>query len=154
MRIFQACKEETVMTYLERARAFFEKDIFATQMMGIVIAEVGDGYARCEMPINEKVLNAEGTVMGGALFTLADFAFAVAANLNQPQTVSLSCQVTFLSPPRGTRLLAEARQVKSGRRTCYFSVEVRDDTDAIVAVVGVSGFIKRPPEQGQNQSAD
>lgn len=137
------------MTYLERARAYFAKDAFATRMMGIAIAEVEDGYARCEMPLEEKFLNAEGSVMGGALFTLADFAFAVAANLNQPPTVSLSCQVTFLSPPRGARLIAEARRVKSGLRTCYFSVEVRDDTDTIVAVVGVSGFIKRPPEQGK-----
>lgn len=131
------------MTYLQRARAYFANDAFATQVMGIVIDDVQDGYARCSMPITGSMLNAEGSVMGGALFTLADFAFAVAANLNQPTTVSLSCQVTFLSPPRGEKLVAQARRVKSGWRTCYYAVEITDDTDTIVTAVGVSGFIKR-----------
>lgn len=129
--------------YLQRAQEYFAKDAFATQTMGIEIDEVEDGYARCSLVITEGHLNAEGNVMGGALFTLADFTFAVAANLNQPTTVSLSCQITFLSPPRGERLIAEARRVRAGFNTCYYTVEVRDDSGTIVTVVGVSGFIKR-----------
>lgn len=132
------------MTELERAREFFSQDRFSTQFMGIEIEAVQDGYARCSLALMDKHLNSVGDVMGGVLFTLADFAFAVAANLNQPLTVSLSCQVTFLSPPRGTRLVAEAKRVRSGFSTCYYSVEVRDDSDKIVTVVGVTGFIKRP----------
>lgn len=133
------------MTDLARARAYFAKDRFSTDLMGIEIDEVRDGYARCSLKLDpEKHLNSEGDVMGGVLFTLADFAFAVAANLNQPVTVSLSCQVAFLSPPRGTVLVAHATRVRSGHSTCYYSVEVKDDTDNIVTVVGVSGFIKRP----------
>lgn len=134
------------MTYLERARAFFAKDEFATKMMGIEIDDVRDGYAKCSLVLRSDHMNAEGSVMGGALFTLCDFAFAVAANLNQPPTVSLSCQITFLSPPRGDKLIAEATRIKSGHSTCYYSVEVTDDTGSIVTVVGVSGFIKRPQE--------
>lgn len=133
------------MTYLERAREYFAKDAFSTELMGIEIDDVQEGYARCSLPLSQKHLNSEGDVMGGVLFTLADFSFAVAANLNQPLTVSLSCQITFLSPPRGAKLIAEARCVRSGHSTCYYSVEVRDDTGTIVTVVGVSGFIKRPP---------
>ena len=132
------------MDYLERARAYFAKDAFSTDFMGIEIDDVQDGYAKVSLKLCKKHLNTEGDVMGGVLFTLADFAFAVAANLNQPLTVSLSCQVTFLSPPRGKMLFAEAHRVRSGHSTCYYSVEVRDDTDTIVTVVGVSGFIKRP----------
>lgn len=134
------------MTYLERARAYFAKDAFSTQVMGIQIEDVQDGYARCSLPVEPRLLNSEGGVMGGALFTLADFAFAVAANLNQPPTVSLSCQVTFLSQPKGSVLYAEATRVRAGHSTCYYSVEVKDDAGTIVAVVGVSGFIKRPQE--------
>ncbi len=132
------------MTYLERAREYFKKDLFATETMGITIEAVDEGYARCEMELKPMHRNAEGDVMGGALFTLADFTFAVAANLNQPITVSLSCQVSFLSAARGDRLVAEARRVRQGHRTCYYSVEVTDAAGAIAAVVGVSGYIKRP----------
>lgn len=131
------------MTYLERARSFFARDRYATEVTGAQIDAVEDGYAACSLVLDERHRNAEGGVMGGALFTLCDFAFAVAANLNQPPTVSLSCQISFLSAPRGQKLVARARRVRSGHSTCYYSVEVTDDTDAIVAVVGVSGFIKR-----------
>lgn len=130
------------MTALERARAYFAKDAFATELMGIEIEAVEDGYARCAMPVDSRHQNAEGRVMGGALFTLADFTFAVAANLDRPVTVSLSCQISFLSPPRGDRLIAEARRVKQGRFTCYYAVEVTDGTGAVVAAAGVSGFTK------------
>lgn len=132
------------MDNLERAKAYFAKDTFSTCLMGTEIEAVEDGYARCVLPLEQKHLNAEGDVMGGAIFTLADFAFAVAANLNQPPTVSLSCQISFLSPSRGTRLVAEAQRVRAGHSTCYYTVEIHDDTGAIVAMVGVSGFIKRP----------
>lgn len=131
------------MTYLERARTHFAQDAFATQMMGIEIDAVDTGFAQCSLTLDERHLNAVGAVMGGVYFTLADFAFAVAANLDQPPTVSLSCQVSFLSPPKGDRLIATARCVRQGHSTCYYTVNVCDETEAIVAVVGVSGFIKR-----------
>lgn len=128
---------------LERARKFFAKDKFATDVMGIEIEEAGEGYAKCSLRITEKHINAENDVMGGVMFTLADFAFAVAANFNQPKTVSLSCQISFLSAPRGELLTAEAKCVKQGHTTCYYTIEVRDDRDRIVTVMGVNGFIIR-----------
>lgn len=131
------------MTYLERAKAFFADDLFSTRLMGIDIEDVREDSATCSLILREEHLNAAGQVMGGVLFTLADFAFAVAANLNQPTTVSLSCQITFLSPPQGDRLLATARRVRAGYNTCYYSVDVTDAAGGIAAVVGVSGFIKR-----------
>lgn len=134
------------MTYLDRAREYFAKDIFSTQLMGTEIVDVQEGYAKCSLALCKKHLNAEGNVMGGVLFTLADFAFAVAANLNQPTTVSLSCQIAFLSPPRGKILIAEARRVRAGYSTCYYDVEVKDEEGNMVSVVGVTGFIKRPHE--------
>lgn len=130
------------MTYLERARAYFQKDHFATEM-GIEIEAVEVGFARCGLKLDARHFNAEGSVMGGVLFTLADFSFAVAANLGQPQTVSLSCQITFLSPPKGDRLVAEASCVRQGHSTCYYDVRVLDAEGNIAAVVGISGFIKR-----------
>ena len=62
---------------LEQIREFFAKDRFATDN-GATIEEVDDGYAKCSLEIQPHHLNAANTVMGGAIFTLADFAFAVA----------------------------------------------------------------------------
>ena len=87
-------------------------------------------------------------VQGGALYTLADFCFAVAANAGsitatgQPNTVTLSANITYLRPARiGEKLIATARRVRSGRTTCYYEVNVaaESDTEKIIAAVTVSG---------------
>ena len=80
--------------------------------------------------------------MGGAIFTLADFAFAVASNWNKPLHVSTTSQITYLGVARGSRLIAQAHRVKEGRSTCYYLVEVTDDLGNAVAHVTASGFSK------------
>ena len=80
---------------LEQVQKVFANDRFATEN-GVVIDEVDDGYAKCSLEIQPHHLNAGGTVMGGAIFTLADFAFAVASNWNKPLNVSTTSQITFL----------------------------------------------------------
>ena len=126
---------------LADVRVRFAHDRFATEN-GAVIEEVREGYARCSMDIAPRHLNAAGGVMGGAIFTLADFAFAVAANWNQPLHVSLSSQITYLGTAKGKRLTAQARMVMEGRSTCFYMVDVTDDLGNPVAQVTVSGFVK------------
>ena len=132
-------------TPLERARSYFQADRFATQALGAQIDEVREGYARCSLRLEEKHRNAQGAVMGGVLFTLADFAFAVASNLDHPPTVSLCSQIAFLAPPAGDTLCAVASVVRDGRSTCFYRVTVTDERGAIAAEVTVSGFVKRYP---------
>ena len=78
--------------------------------------------------------------MGGAIFTLADFAFAIASNWNKPTCVSLTSQITYLGRAKGTKLIAEASKVKEGRTTSYYLVEVKDNLGNQVAHVTSSGF--------------
>ena len=126
---------------LEEVRTRFAHDRFATEN-GAVIEEVNEGYARCSMDITPLHLNAAGGVMGGAIYTLADFAFAVAANWNQPLHVSLTSQITYLAGAKGKKLIAQARMVKEGRSTCFYMIDVADDLGNIVAHVTTSGFVK------------
>ena len=122
---------------LEEVRARFTDDRFATEN-GAVIEEIKEGYARCTLDITPRPLNA-----GGAIFTLADFAFAVAANWNQPRIhVSLTSQITYLGAARGQKLIAEARIAKEGRSTCYCLVDVTDELGHAVAQLTESGFVK------------
>lgn len=127
---------------LEEARKFFAADAFAVNRAGAVIDEVGDGFARCSMEYGKEHLNAAGSVMGGAIFTLADFAFAVAANCGGRMTVSLTSQISFMSSPRGGKLFAEARRVKEGKHTCFYEVNLTDAENRPVTEVSVTGFIK------------
>ena len=58
---------------------FFKSDRFARQA-GVELVEAGPGYAKARMRITPGHLNAGGVCQGGAIFTLADFAFGVACN--------------------------------------------------------------------------
>ena len=95
------------------------------------------------MEIQPRHCNALGIPMGGAIFTLADFAFAVAANQGR-DVVTQASQITFLKAAQGKRLIAEARQVKDGKRVCFYEVKVNDDLGTEVAFVTINGYVVSP----------
>ena len=126
---------------LDEIREVFSKDRFATEAAGILIEEAEDGFARCRMEIRPVHRNAMGAVMGGALFTLADFAFAVASNCGGTPVVSLNSQITYLSAAKGKTLFAEARRIRQGRRTGYYRITVSDELGTMAAEVVTTGFV-------------
>jgi len=121
---------------------FFQKDIYATEVTGIKIEEADVNYAKCSLKIEPKHLNAANQVMGGVLFTIADFAFAVAANIGGELTVSLNSNISFLSTVKGDEIYAETECVKDGAGTSVFNVHITDNTGREVAVVTVTGYRK------------
>lgn len=127
------------MRSLQEAREFFLADRFAMVTSGIEIEEVDDGYAKCSMKIDERHVNATGHVMGGAIFTLADFVFAVATNTNDKVTVTTVSQISFLGAPKGNILYGESHILKDGRRNCFYEIFITDNVGTSVAVVSTSG---------------
>ena len=128
------------MSKLDEAREIFSKDLYATKMSGITIEEVGENYAKCAMKITDNHRNAYGGVMGGAIYTLADLAFAVASNFGAENlTVSLVGQATFLSMTKGSILYAETELIKDGRTNCFINVKIYDDTGRDIALVSFTG---------------
>ena len=129
------------MPELTEIRDRFAGDRFATEAAGAVIDAAEPGHAVCSMPIRPVHLNANSVPMGGAVFTLADFAFAVAANgFSERITVTQQVSVSFLSAARGSTLIAEASCLKAGRTTCLYAVEVTDDVGTKVAYLTVNGY--------------
>lgn len=119
---------------LDEIRELFSRDQFA-RMAGCSILKAEKGYALCEMPLSSLHLNAQGGVMGGAIFTLADFALAVAVNVGQPGTVAVENSIRYLSATKGTKLIAEATSDKLGRGLAFVTVTVRDDTGRTIAIM-------------------
>ena len=136
------------MPTLDQIRACFAGDRFATETTGCEIVSAEPGRAVCSMAVRPGLLNANFVPMGGAIFTLADFAFAVAANgHSQRITVTQQVSVTCLSPSRGKTLIAEAKGLKAGRTTCLYAVDVTDDLGAQVAHLTVNGYtVDKPPK--------
>ena len=62
----------------QTARECFSADQYAIKTTGVKIEKVTPGYCLCSLAIDERHLNNNGDVMGGALFTLADYAFGTA----------------------------------------------------------------------------
>ena len=124
---------------IDDAREYFSCDRFATDN-GMTLDERDDVHAVCSLTISERHRNAFGGVMGGAIFTLADFAFAALTNDRERLTVAQQVGINYLSPPKGARLVAKATYRKDGRSSCVVNVDVSDDTGRDVAQFTGVGF--------------
>ena len=125
-----------------RARTVFAADRYATELTGIEIASAGDHEATCTLTLATRHCNARGVAMGGALYTLADFAAAIAANSDclgsgDLHWVSLDATAHYLSPaPLGARLAARSHALKHGRSTAPYQTIIESlDNGKTVAIV-------------------
>ena len=114
---------------IDKEAEYFYNDIFAIQQAGIVILEATNGYAKCKMDINKNHLNADGFVMGGAIFTLADFTASIASNIGHPTTVTLNGNIDFISAGTGPALFAETKMIKDGKSIALCEVDITNDSD-------------------------
>ncbi len=126
----------------DEIRDYFSKDLFAVEAAGIEILDFHKDYARTRLLIKPIHRNANNVVMGGCIYTLADFTFAVAANTENPQTTTLSSDIIFNAPAPGDVLYAETEMIKSGRTIASFIVKVTDENDRLIATATVLGFRK------------
>lgn len=124
---------------LEELKDFFGHDRFA-EHAGCRIVEGSRDRAVCELDIQDHHRNALGNVMGGAIFTLADFALAIASNTGGNPSVSVSSTIEYLSASKGTCLIATCDADKSGRRLGFYTTDVTDDTGRRIARVTTTVF--------------
>lgn len=124
---------------------FFRADRFATDA-GIEIIEARAGYARARLTVGADHLNAGGRTQGGALFTLADFAIAVAANMHGKLAFSTGSHISFFraSGP-GEVLTAEARELYIHPRMGNYSCDITNESGELVAQMTAQLYRKDTP---------
>ena len=120
---------------LEEVQRVFRNDRFATDACGCRVVEASRGHAVCEFDITPGHRNEKGGVMVRAIFTVADLAFAVASNVGEPVTVSVSSSIEFMSAAKGERLIATADVDKNGRTLGFYNCLVTDELGTPVARV-------------------
>lgn len=123
----------------EEAVEYFKKDRFATDN-GMILEELTEEHSLCSVMLGEGHKNANGGIMGGVMFTLADLAFASLSNNIHMPTVAQQVSINYLSAPKGEKLYARAVCKKNGGRTIVINVDVTDDTGRDVAQFIGSGF--------------
>lgn len=100
-------------TIRSRIREFNDSEF--ARLLGMVIEEARDGYARVTMDCTGKA-NPSGVVHGGAIAALADQAFGIAENCAGIHRVAVSIHIQYLVPGTG-QLVAIAERV-SDNGTC------------------------------------
>jgi acyl-CoA thioesterase len=123
---------------------YFKNDRFA-ERADIRLLEISPGHARARMTLSEHHLNGYGTVQGGAIFTLADFAFAAASNSHGNVAVAVNVSITFMKAARTGTLWAEARELSKNFKLGSYTVEVKDDEGDLIALF--QGLVYRKSEK-------
>lgn len=124
----------------EKLKNFLNNNDLFCKYCGIRLTRVAPGEAEAELEITPNMYNSRNVVQGGAIMTLADFAFAGAANAMGHSTVSTGVVTNFLRPGTGKKLIAHAKKIHHGKSTCLYQVEVTNDEGKLVASVNVTGF--------------
>ena len=124
----------------EKLKNFLNTNDLFCRHCGITLTRVAPGEAEAELEIAPQTMNSRNVVQGGAIMTLADFAFAGAANAMGRATVSTGLNISFIRPGSGVKLVARARKIHHGKMTCLYQVDVNNDEGKLVASVNVSGF--------------
>lgn len=127
---------------MKNLKNFFRQDHFAARA-GVEILDIQPGYSRVRMLVTPNHHNAAGVCQGGALFTLADLAFAIAVNTHRVLTFSTSANITFVHSVTDGYVYAEAREVVNHHRMPYAEVHITNEQGDIVAVFTSSGYRKQ-----------
>lgn len=124
-------------------------DKFA-EFLGIKVDDYAPGYAKVSIVTDERFLNGIGRIQGGATYTLADFAFALAVNAAADEmegvacAVSMSTSATFLRAGKVGYMSAEAKEVSKNKTIGHYDVIVRDaEGETILVFNGVAYFKKQ-----------
>ena len=128
----------------ETIAEFFGRDRFAKEN-GMRIVEVRPGFGRAEMTVEARHLNAVGILQGGALFTLADLAFAAASNSHGTLAVSCQADITHFKAVTSGRLTAVAEEISRTHKLSTCVVRVTHEGDGLVALFKGVAYIKGSP---------
>jgi acyl-CoA thioesterase len=116
------------------AGAMYANDA-ASQALGIGVDVREAGAAVARMTVRDDMVNGFGVCHGGLLFTLADTAFAFACNGYDDLTFAAAATIDFMRPALlGDELSAVAREDYRGSRSGFYTVEVRNQRDEVVAM--------------------
>lgn len=93
--------------------------------LGIELRELDPGRAVTALELTDDLVNFHGTPHGGAVYSLADAAFAAASNSHGDTAVALETNVSYLEAADvGTTLVATAAETHLARKTAEYEVVV------------------------------
>lgn len=120
------------MTLLERLN---NGDHFASSI-GAHLTEVKKGSAKAQLTVEERHLNGGGVCQGGAIYTLADLAFAAVTNSHGILSLGISNTITFLkSAQLGDTITAECTELLNHHKLPYCDIKITNQHGELLAVM-------------------
>lgn len=117
----------------DTVRRLIENDRFAADA-GVKLLDIDEGYAKVSADITPRHCNGVGMAQGGAIFTLADLAFAAAVNSHGAVAVAINVSITFVKSVSSGTIYAEAREISTSAKLASCTVHVTDGQGALLAV--------------------
>jgi acyl-CoA thioesterase len=118
---------------MEDVKNFFKNDTFA-EHLGIELLEVSKGRAKAKMEIKDHHLNGINIAHGGAIFSLADLAFAVASNSHKTIALGINASISYLKAASKGTLIAEAKEVSINPKLATYDIRVTNENNELIAI--------------------
>ncbi|EQB39571.1 hypothetical protein M947_06150 [Sulfurimonas hongkongensis] len=118
---------------MNKIREFFEKQDRFAKLLGFHIESIEEGSATVSTTIKEEHLNGADVVHGGFLFSLADFAFAIASNSKNNLSLGINANINFQKAKSCGKLFAKAKELSDGKKIATYEVRISDEGDNTIA---------------------
>ncbi len=115
-------------------KEFFNTKDQLARHMGIEVLQAEEGYAVAQMELRSEHTNGLDMAHGGAIFTLADLAFAAASNARGRPAVAVNVNISFIKAVYSGLLRAEARETSLGNKLATYTVNVYDQAEDLCAL--------------------
>ncbi|EJN57034.1 PaaI family thioesterase [Halogranum rubrum] len=120
---------ETPTPVAPAVRERIESDPYCATL-GIELRRLESGSATTALTVTDDLVNFHGTPHGGAIYSLADAAFAAASNSHGETAVALETNISYLSAVEvGSTILATATETHLTRRTGEYEVVLTTESD-------------------------
>ena len=119
------------------------KDQFA-QHLKIGIVEMRPGYAKVRLKVEEHFLNGLRFAHGGVIFSVADYAFALASNTQEENALGINTTMNFIKAAGlGDELIAEVSEVSRSRRLGTYQGTVTNQNGVILAQFQSMAYLQK-----------
>jgi acyl-CoA thioesterase len=126
---------------------FAQHDAFAREV-GVKLLDVSQGHAKVKLDLTDKHHNSFGTVHGGVIFTLADVAFAIAANSHGTVAMAINVSISYLKALTEGTLYAEANEISRNPKLSTYAVDVTNGAGERIATFHGMTYRKKDPIPG------
>jgi acyl-CoA thioesterase len=119
-------------------------DKFAS-LLGAELLESQDNRAKVKLKITKNFLNGLDKLHGGVIFSLADYAFAFAANSSGETGVAINANINYLkSAEAGDEIVAEVKLVSRSKRLGTYAGTVVNQRAELIANFNAMAYYINP----------